>query len=48
MNHVEAQQVLDGSDAQIELDEENGLARLSGEFTIEELQAILQRLEYNA
>lgn len=48
MRHDEAQQIIDESDAVIVLDEENGLARLNGEFTVEELHAILQRLEYNA
>ncbi|MDW5419168.1 hypothetical protein R6242_21575 [Iodobacter sp. CM08] len=48
MTHSEAQQIINDSEAEIVLDEEKGLARLNGEFTIEELHAILPRLEYNA
>lgn len=48
MTHNEAKQILDESNAEVVLDEETGLARLNGQFTIEELHAILQLLEYNA
>lgn len=48
MTHNEARQILDESDVEVLLDEERGLARLNGQFTIEELHAILQLLEYSA
>lgn len=48
MNHEDAKQVLAECGEDIELDEENGMARLHGWFAIEELHAVLQLLEYNA
>ena len=47
MNHDEAREILADSKAYVLIDEDNGTARLNGDFTIEELQAVLQLLEYN-
>ena len=48
MNHDEAKAILSRTSATISLDEEYGTASLDGEFSIEELHAILQLLEYTA
>lgn len=48
MTHDEAKSILEESDAQITLDEGSGVAQLNGQFSIEELHAVLQLLEYNA
>jgi len=48
VTHPEARAILEQADAKIVLDEDRGTANISGELTIEELQAVLQLLEYNA
>ena len=48
MTHPEAKAILEKSDAKIVLDEEAGTANIDGQLTIEEIQAVLQLLEYNA
>jgi|APLak6261700835_1056253.scaffolds.fasta_scaffold30808_2 hypothetical protein len=48
MTHSEAKKTLQESAAHIDVDEDSGTAIINGKVTIEELQAILQLLEYNA
>lgn len=48
MTHNEAKQIIAKSDAVIKLNEEDGIAKIEGEVSIEELQAMLQLLEYNS
>lgn len=48
MTHQEAKEVIGRSSAQIVIDEQDGTATIDGEMTIEELQAVLQLLEYEA
>ncbi|HET8695756.1 MAG TPA: hypothetical protein VFM33_13875 [Aquabacterium sp.] len=48
MTHQEAREIIDRSSAHIIVDEQDGSAAIDGEVTIEELQAILQLLEYSA
>ncbi len=48
MTHDEAKKTLEQSDAQIIIDEAAGTATIDGELTIQELQAVLQLLEYGA
>lgn len=48
MTHPEARAILEKSEAKIALDEEAGTATINGELTIEEIQAVLQLLEYSA
>ena len=48
MTHDEAKETLEKSDAQIIIDDANGTATIDGELTIQELQAVLQLLEYEA
>ena len=48
MNHPQAKGILEASDATIVLDDDAGTATINGTLTIEELQAILQLLEYSA
>ena len=48
MTHDQARAIQEDAEATIALDEEGGTATISGTVTIEELQAILQLLEYKA
>ena len=48
MTHDQARAIMEDAEATIALDEEGGTATISGTVTIEELQAILQLLEYKA
>ena len=48
MNHAEATKILAESSAEVLIDEDDGLATINGELTIQELHAVLQLLEYNA
>lgn len=48
MTHEEAKKILETSDAEFIIDEDNGTAVINGEVTIDELEAVLQLLEYNA
>jgi flagellar basal body P-ring protein FlgI len=48
MNHNEARKIISESGSEVVLDEENGTVIINGEMTIEELQAVLQLLEYSA
>lgn len=48
MTHAEAKAALQESSAQIDVNEDSGTATINGTVSIEELQAILQLLEYSA
>lgn len=48
MNHPQAKAILEKSEARIVIDEEAGTADINGKLSIEEIQAVLQLLEYNA
>ena len=48
MTRQEANQILENADAQIVIDTHAGTVAIDGELTIEELQALLQLLEYSA
>lgn len=48
MNHSQAKAILEASDATIVLDDDAGTASINGTVSIEELQAVLQLLEYSA
>lgn len=48
MDHAEAKKILAESSAVVMIDEDDGTAAINGKLTIQELQAILQLLEYNA
>ena len=48
MTHPEAREILGNAEAEIHVDEEGGTATINGTVTIEELQAMLQLLEYSA
>lgn len=48
VNHSQAKAILESSDATIVLDDDAGTATINGSVSIEELQAILQLLEYSA
>lgn len=48
MSHDQARAILADAEAKIAVDEEEGTATISGKVSIEELQAILQLLEYTA
>lgn len=48
MTHAEAKKILSEASADVQVDEDQGTATISGELTIQELQAILQLLEYTA
>ena len=48
MTHNDARKILEKADAQVILDEKEGLAKINGELNIDELHAILQLLEYSA
>lgn len=48
MTHVQAREILQASTASITVDEDDGTATVNGTLNIEELQAILQLLEYTA
>lgn len=48
MTHAEARKILSESNADVRLDEAQGTATINGELSIEELQAVLQLLEYSA
>lgn len=46
MKHDEARAILEASEASVVVDENDGTATVNGTLTIQELQAILQLLEY--
>jgi len=48
MTHQQARAILEASKASIAVDEDDGTVTVNGTLTIEELQAILQLLEYTA
>lgn len=48
MPHDQARAILADAEANIAVDKEAGTATINGTVTIEELQAILQLLEYTA
>lgn len=48
MNHQQAKEILKNAEGDICINDDEGTVRLDGEFTIEELHAILQLLEYTA